>query len=93
MPLTMVPKMQIVKTFQERIGSLCISKVIKEINDDKSYTLDLPIVIVGYSKMRRGISFRSKKRVPTHILESLGQGHNMMNVMQTMERALMYIKF
>ena len=79
----MVPKMQIVKIllqkdvrkkkhFKRGLDRYSISKVIKEIDDDESYGLDLPIVIVGYSKMQRGISFRSKKRVPTHMLVSLG---------------------
>ena len=79
MPSTMVPKMQIVKIllqkdvrkkkhFKRELDRYSISKVIKETDDDESYDLDLPIFIVGYSKMRRGISFRSKKRVPTHML-------------------------
>lgn len=74
MPSTMVPKMQIVKIllqkdvrkkkhFKRELDRYSISKVIKETDDDESYDLDLPIFIVGYSKMRRGISFRSKKRV------------------------------
>ena len=37
--------------------------------------------------MRRGISFRSHKRVPTHFLVALGRGHNCSNVVQTLGRA------
>lgn len=35
---------------------------------DKVYGLAMPVFIFGYSKMRRGISFRSAKRVPTHMV-------------------------
>lgn len=64
-----------------------ISKLIEEIDDDERYGLGIPIFIFAFSKMRRGISYRSARRVPTHMLISLGRGHNAMNVVQTMGRA------
>lgn len=33
---------------------------------DENFGLAMPVFIFGYTKMRRGISFRSNKRVPTH---------------------------
>ncbi len=62
-----------------------IGDIIKYI--DKLYYLQMPIFIFGYSKICRGISFRSDERVPTHMLVSLGMGHNCSTVIQTLGRA------
>ncbi len=62
-----------------------IGDIIKYI--DREYNLQMPIFIFGYTKMCRGISFRSDKRVPTHMLMSLGTGHNCSTVIQTLGRA------
>lgn len=35
-----------------------------------------PVIIFGYSKMRRGISFRDAERVSTHMVLCLGKGHH-----------------
>jgi hypothetical protein len=54
---------------------------------DIKYGLEMPLFIFAFSKMRRGISYRSSKRVPTHIVILLGRGHNASNVVQAMGRA------
>lgn len=64
-----------------------IGEVIQEVDDDKEMGLEMPIFIFGFSKLRRGISYRSDFRVPTHFVVSLGRGHNAMNVIQAMGRA------
>ena len=40
-----------------------IGTLLRDIDD--KYGLDMPVMIFGYTKMQRGISFRSDKRVPT----------------------------
>ena len=62
-----------------------ISEVLEEI--DAQYGLEKPVFIFGFIKMCRGISFRSAKRVPTHMAVSLGRGHNSSTVLQTIGRA------
>lgn len=47
----------------------------------------MPIFVFGFSKMRRGISFRSDRRVPTHMTMMLSRGHNLSTVIQTLGRA------
>jgi hypothetical protein len=64
-----------------------IGDLIDEIDDNIEYGLELPVFVFAFSKMRRGISFRSHKRVPTHFLVALGRGHNCSNVVQTLDRA------
>ena len=66
---------------------LLIGDILNSIDDDEDYGLNIPIFIFGFSKMRRGISFRSDKRVPTHMVMSLGRGHNISTVVQTLGRA------
>eukprot|EP00978_Attheya_sp_CCMP212_P026854 scaffold89047_cov44-Attheya_sp.AAC.1 len=63
----------------------CIGRVIEEV--DQKQGLHMPIMIFGFTKMRRGVSYRSNQRVPTHLVISLGRGHNAMNVIQAMGRA------
>lgn len=46
-----------------------------------------PVAVIGYTMMIRGDSFRSSKRVPSHILESLGRGMSIDKVMQSVGRA------
>jgi hypothetical protein len=53
---------------------------------DKEFGLDVPIFAFGYSKFRRCISQRSSKRVPTHILVSLGKYHSIENFVQALGR-------
>ncbi|KAL3764033.1 hypothetical protein ACHAW5_005513 [Stephanodiscus triporus] len=47
----------------------------------------MPVIVFGFSKMRRGVSFRSSKRVPTHMVMALGRAHNVSTVVQTLGRA------
>jgi hypothetical protein len=80
-------KMKLPNCRWESKENFLISDLIEDIDKDKHYGLSMPIFIFGFSKMRRGISYRSSQRVPTHMLVSLGRGHNAMNVVQTMGRA------
>jgi hypothetical protein len=64
---------------------ISIGNVIEEV--DQQQGLHMPIMIFGFTKMRRGVSYRSNQRVPTHLVISLGRGHNAMNVIQAMGRA------
>jgi hypothetical protein len=67
--------------------NLTISDVIKSFDDDERYGLDTPIFLFGFSQMTRGISFRSDRRVPTHIIVSRGGGYSVEDMVQTMGRA------
>lgn len=69
----------------EKITGKTISEVLEDI--DAQYGLKKPVFIFGFIKMCRGISFRSAKRVPTHMVVSLGRGHNSSTVLQTIGRA------
>lgn len=52
-----------------------IGDVIAMIEDDMACEgPSLPVFVYGYSKMRRGISFRSSERVPTHLVMGWGDG-------------------
>ena len=62
-----------------------IGTVLNEI--DSKYGLETPVAIFGYTKMCRGISFRSNKRVPSHLLLALGRGHNISTIVQSLGRA------
>eukprot|EP00957_Ditylum_brightwellii_P164165 12499343-Ditylum_brightwellii.AAC.1 len=64
-----------------------VDQCIDEIDNNERWGLRTPLFIFAFSKMRRGISYRSTRRVPTHIAILLGQGHNAMNVVQAMGRA------
>eukprot|EP00960_Hanusia_phi_P040472 754455-Hanusia_phi.AAC.6 len=64
---------------------LSVSKAIEMI--DKHVGIDTPLVIVGYSQMIRGDSFRSPLRVPTHILCALGTAMSIEKMVQAMGRA------
>ena len=72
--------------FHEEYKGKTISEVIQEIDDDPGHGLDKPIFIFGFSKMNRGMSFRSTNRVPTHMLVSRGGGYSIEDVIQTLGR-------
>jgi hypothetical protein len=72
---------------KERWRHSLIGNVIKDIDEDKQYGLSVPIFIFGFSKMRRGISFRSDLRAPTHLAMMLSSGHHVSTVIQTLGRA------
>jgi hypothetical protein len=48
--------------------SRMIDDVIGAIDKDLRFGLKMPIVIFGYHKLKRSISFRSSQRVPTHYI-------------------------
>ena len=49
-----------------------IGKDVLESIDNK-HGLEMPVFIFGYTKMCRGVSFRSSRRVPTHVSDFLFQ--------------------
>ncbi|CAB9510755.1 expressed unknown protein [Seminavis robusta] len=62
-----------------------VSDVIERL--DELLGLDMPIFVFGYSKMRRCISYRSERRVPTHMVLYLGLGYSNENYVQAIGRA------
>eukprot|EP00956_Cyclotella_meneghiniana_P007824 scaffold10435_cov69-Cyclotella_meneghiniana.AAC.4 len=53
---------------------------------DVVFGLNVPIFKFGYRKMCRCISFRSNRRVPTHMVMMLGRGYSIGSVIQTLGR-------
>ena len=62
-----------------------VSDVIEKLDQESG--LEVPIFVFGYSKMRRCISFRSEKRVPTHMVLSLGLAQSNETFIQALGRA------
>lgn len=54
---------------------------------DNKHGLERPVFVFGFSKMQRGMSFRSSKRVPSHILLALGDGYSTEGMIQALGRA------
>ena len=54
---------------------------------DDSDGLLYPLVVIGYSQMIRGDSFRSDRRVPTHICCALGSQMSIEKIVQALGRA------
>ncbi len=48
---------------------------------------NIPIIVIGYSQMIRGISYRSGERVPTHILNFMGASKSSEDLIQSRGRA------
>jgi hypothetical protein len=71
--------------WEEFDSKILLGEVLEAIDDE--FGLETPIFVFGFSKMRRGISFRSNGRVPTHFALILGMGHSNESVMQTLGRA------
>jgi len=65
--------------------SMTIGEVIQ--HADAQDGLEMPLVIIGYSQMIRGDSFRSNERVPTHICVNLGRQMSIEKMVQAMGRA------
>jgi hypothetical protein len=61
-----------------------LSEVLEQL--DKDFANDVPFFLFGYHKMRRGLSCRSRRRVPTHMVLHLGKGHSMDNYVQSLGR-------
>jgi len=64
---------------------MTIGEVIQ--HADAQDGLEMPLVIIGYSQMIRGDSFRSNERVPTHICVNLGRQMSIEKMVQAMGRA------
>jgi len=62
-----------------------IGDVIQLVDDQDG--LDMPLVVIGYSQMIRGDSFRSNCRVPTHMCCALGTCMSIDKMVQAMGRA------
>ena len=62
-----------------------IGQVIQHVDDNDG--LETPLVVIGYSQMLRGDSFRSDCRVPTHICCALGTAMSIEKMVQAMGRA------
>ncbi|CAB9502596.1 expressed unknown protein [Seminavis robusta] len=62
-----------------------VSEIISQM--DKAVRLDTPIIIFGYSRMCRCVSFRSSTRVPTHMILSRGPGYSLEDYIQAIGRA------
>ena len=62
-----------------------IGKVMQHVDDTDG--LETPLVVIGYSQMLRGDSFRSDCRVPTHICCALGTAMSIEKMVQAMGRA------
>ena len=54
---------------------------------DRDCGLQTPIFLFGWSKIRRGISFRSNGRVPTHMLMDMGPDFSVESCIQCLGRA------
>jgi hypothetical protein len=54
---------------------------------DEEYGLTMPIFVFGWTKMRRCISYRSDKRVPTHMVLLLGYNQSDESYIQALGRA------
>lgn len=67
-----------------------ISDVLNELDrsgSDHFVGLGVPIMVIGYSKMERCVSYRSHTRVPTHMLMSLGKALSIDRLVQAFGRA------
>jgi hypothetical protein len=64
---------------------ITIGEVLDQL--DEEFGLEMPIFVFGYSKMRRCISYRSEKRVPTHLVLYLGIGQSNESFIQALGRA------
>lgn len=64
--------------------ALSMSDILNTI--DQTFGLDTPVVVLGYTQMIRGNSFRSNGRVPTHIIQSLGAANSIEKMVQACGR-------
>ncbi|EKX52159.1 hypothetical protein GUITHDRAFT_102061 [Guillardia theta CCMP2712] len=67
------------------IRRMDVSALIEAI--DGHVGLETPLVVLGYSQMIRGDTFRSNRRVPTHIICALGRAMSIEKMVQAMGRA------
>jgi len=78
-------KTHIYEEWEEAEKGSRISDILDMLDDE--YGLERPIFVFGFSKMQRGMSFRSSKRVPSHILLALGDGYSFEGMIQALGRA------
>ena len=62
-----------------------VGDLIQELDDFCG--IETPIFCFGFSKMQRGVSFRSDNRVPTHLIHSYGNGYCLEKTIQCQGRA------
>ena len=62
-----------------------VGDLIKRFHDN--YGVEVPIFCFGFSKMQRGVGFRCEERVPTHYIQSYGQGYSLEKTIQSLGRA------
>jgi hypothetical protein len=64
---------------------ISISDVLNKL--DELFGLEMPFFVFGYTKMRRCMSYRSERRVTTHMLICLGNGYSIESFIQAIGRA------
>jgi hypothetical protein len=62
------------------------SDVLEELDSDLRVGLDMPVAFIGFRMMKRGTSFVSTRRVPTHICTVMGDAQTIENYVQALGR-------
>lgn len=75
----------------QKFGHKCYGKpsicdFLNAIDKDKRFGLNIPVVIFGYNKLKRSISYRSDQRVPSHVIMYPRMGQSCENVRQAIGR-------
>jgi hypothetical protein len=73
--------------WEEFASGVQVGEVLENIDGDDDLGLETPVFVFGFSKMCRGASFRSTRRVPTHFVMILGKAYSNESVIQTLGRA------
>ena len=76
-------------------GKRSICDFLNAVDNDKRFGLDMPVLIFGYNKLKRSISYRSDQRVPTQVIMYHRKGQSIENVRQAVGRVsrLLSLKF
>ena len=61
-------------------------------NIDETWGMHMPIFVFGMVKMLRSVSFRSSRRVPTHILLHLGKGKPSSYIVRTVTKSSLLLQ-
>jgi hypothetical protein len=64
---------------------LSVAEVLAKI--DRTVRMRRPVIVVGYSQMIRGDSFRTSQRVPSHMLNALGNAMSIEKLVQSVGRS------
>ena len=83
-------KVETGKELRKAITKWTVSQVLEDL--DKRFGLDVPIFLLGFSTLGRGVSTRSSRRVTTHIQVCQGGGHSLDNLIQSYGRATGNVK-